>query len=487
MLHRKLICIFAIAALLPAVASAQFGNFGGGGGGGNFGGGGGGGNFGAGGGGGAQGGGGNQGGGNFGGVAIDADGVVTPRFETIRSAALLQKRLAEAAGKALPQDLNTPSKLRKVSLVKLEQACKAYARDKKEIPLDIAHLAGLQRIDYLFVYPETQDLVIAGPAEGFAPDGTGRIIGVSTGRAPLRLDDLMVALRVARNNQVIGCSIDPVQERLAQLNQYISTSTGPATVSVARARYQVMARILGLQDVRVFGVPGDSHFAQVLVEADIRMKRISVGVDPSGVRGLPSALAMTKPGGNSMQRWWFSPLYDAFQKSKDGNAYQFSGQRAQLSSQEEIADAAGQRSNAPFTRVSTKRFAQTFTEKFPDLVERVPVFAEMQNLFDLAVLSALIRKEQLSRRVGWDMELFLDPVMAPIPKGVVPKHTQSIFNSKKAGRLVIGLISGGVSINPVQTANSVSIDDAKDTKLAELGQESQRKPKDSKDIQWWWD
>ncbi|MDA1013336.1 MAG: DUF1598 domain-containing protein, partial [Planctomycetota bacterium] len=435
-------------------------------------------------------GGGNQGGGNQGGggVVIDANGVVTPKFDTGRSSALTQKRLEEAAKKALPSDLNKPIALRKVSLVQLEEVCKAYSRDKKKLPLDIVFLAGLQRIDYVFVYPETNDLVIAGPAEGFAPDATGRIVGVKSGRSPLRLDDLIVALRVARNNQVIGCSIDPVQQRIAQLQQYIQTNTGATRASVARARYKVMADILGLQDIRVFGVPEDSNFAEVMVEADIRMKRISLGLDMPRVRGLASSLALTRPGTNSMQRWWFSPLYEAFQKSVDGNAYQFAGQRAQLLSQEEIPNANGQIQNAAFTQVSTQKFAQNFTEKFPDLVEAVPVFAQLQNLFDLAVLSALLQKEKLPQRVGWGMSLFLDPVMAPIPKGTVPKHTNSIFNSKVVGgRTVIGLISGGVTINAVNTVNSLRVLDAKDGVLASLGKQSFQKKQDSKDIQWWWD
>ena len=63
------------------------------------------------------------------------------------------------------------------------------------LPSDQKSIEDLQRIDYVFVFPESKDLVIAGPAEGFAADSTGRVVGVTTGRPPLRLDDLMVALR----------------------------------------------------------------------------------------------------------------------------------------------------------------------------------------------------------------------------------------------------------------------------------------------------
>ncbi len=48
----------------------------------------------------------------------------------------------------------------------------------------------------------------------------------------------------------------------------------------------------------------------VLVEADLRMKRIALGKDPAGVRGVPSHLSLMRLGDASMTRWWFVPLYD---------------------------------------------------------------------------------------------------------------------------------------------------------------------------------
>ena len=43
-------------------------------------------------------------------------------------------------------------------------------RDEQPIPEELFYLAGLQRIEQIFVFPEEQDLVIAGPAEGFIPE-----------------------------------------------------------------------------------------------------------------------------------------------------------------------------------------------------------------------------------------------------------------------------------------------------------------------------
>ena len=164
--HLRLPWLVLAAATLAVVAAtppcpAQFGFGGGGGmGGGGMGGGMGGGGFGGGG----QGGGGG-GGGFAGGVKVDAAGVVSTRFATSRAHLLAHKKAKALAKKHLAGDINRQSPLRKISLVRLERACARFEGKKAAAPLDIQFLAGLQRIDYLFVDPDGKDLVIAGPAE----------------------------------------------------------------------------------------------------------------------------------------------------------------------------------------------------------------------------------------------------------------------------------------------------------------------------------
>ncbi|MCH8830047.1 MAG: DUF1598 domain-containing protein [Planctomycetes bacterium] len=409
-------------------------------------------------------------------------------FSKIRSPRLQQLRIAALARKHLPADINASSKLRKVSLVRLEQACQQYARDKKHVPADLQYLAGLQRIDYVFIDPDQKDIIIAGPAEGFAPDTSGRVVGVTTGRPPLRLDHLMLALRAVARGDTIGCSIDPVDKNVVALNNYLRRNSRPASAAVARSRYPVMAKILGRNTVRIWGVPDNSHFAQMMVEADIRMKRMSMGLDHPGVRGFRSYLSMLRPQGNSMQRWWFTPLYDAFYTTKDGNAFQFAGQRAQLMSQEEVGDAAGGRSDAAFTRRSTKRYAKLFTEKFPQLAEKVPVFAELQNLIDLSILAALLQKKNIPQKIGWKMSLFLDEKRATIVKGFAPKQVPSIFSYRKARRgMIIGLIGGGVEINPMKTINSIEFKIAVRGQLPETLLQAKPPQKRPEKHPWWWD
>jgi hypothetical protein len=218
------------------------------------------------------------------------------------------------------------------------------------------------------------------------------------------------------------------------------------------------------------------------------MKRLAIGLDPAKVKNFRSHLALIGAGANSIQRWWFVPLYDAFTKTADGLAYQFAGQRVQLLSQEELVSPAGKRANAPFTRVSTEKFSKQFTARYPELADKIPAFAELQSLFDLAVLAALIQKEQLAAQADWDMGLFLDAQRALIVKRNVPRKVHSVSKYKVVGNNVfVAQVSGGVVIDPavVLSKNNEyrqdSGDKLRDTHNAAAGDD---RPDEHP---WWWD
>ncbi len=108
------------------------------------------------------------------GVDVDATGVLKVRQFDPRVA---QQRLI-AARKNLDNDLMRPSKLRKVSINRLEKALAARLAAGGRATEEMLGLAGLTSIDYVFYYPETGDIVVAGPAEGFIVDPTDRFVGL---------------------------------------------------------------------------------------------------------------------------------------------------------------------------------------------------------------------------------------------------------------------------------------------------------------------
>jgi hypothetical protein len=414
-----------------------------------------------------------------GGILINADGVIgSPQARRVNPA-LEQKRLQALAGQQLPSEMATASELRKVSLVRLEQQLQKAVDAGKDIDPKLRYLAGITQLQYVFAVPETGDLVLAGPAEGFAPLQDGRVVGVETGRPVLTLDDLLVMLRLASMRQSLGCSFDPEPSRLANAQAWNDANSSPASLNVARQRFYQMAKVLGNWNVTIFGLPKSCHAAVTAVEADYQMKRLALGLDRPRIRGFRSYLDMAKPGGNTMRRWWFAPRYEVIERSADGHVFHISGPRLQLLSQDELVDAQGNRSDAAFTEITAEKYTQQFNKHMPALCQQVPSFAGIQNLFDLAVACALIRSNDLQSVVGWEPTLLLDEKALPVQKYTVPMEVPSLVNVKSVSRsLLLGVTGGGVTIVPDRIIRRTNVLPAERTPVIQV---------DDAVASWWWD
>ena len=382
----------------------------------------------------------------IGGIRIDAVGVVSAIAPLKESVAAAKKRQLAYRTANLSEPLATATESRRVSLKQLDEQLAEIAKAGGEVPAELKYLAGLTRIDYVVVDRDAHDIALVGPAEAFAPDLQGRMRGVTTGRPVLNLEDLLVAWRtVYSGTTVVTCSIDPTQEGLAAFNAFISQPL-VASPSGAGQMFNTMATKLGRQVISVSGVPHDTHFAVVLVEADLRMKRIAIGEDPSGVRGVTSHLSLMRLGDAASSRWWFVPLYDPLEANADRSLYHLSGQRLQLLGQDEFTNSQGQRSNVPFNKLGTTKFVQQFTAKIPELAVAHPAFAELQNLFDWMVVCTLIRRHQLDASIQWQPVVLGDAKLWPTKSYPVPTGVDSVAATNRVGRTILGLV-GGVELN----------------------------------------
>jgi hypothetical protein len=425
------------------------------------------------------------------GIAIDANGVLSTKEFPDATGRLMAKRLADAKA-ALPGDMLRWSDLRKVSLVKLERAI-ADRIDKGE-SLDDAmrHLAGLQRVQYAFVYPDERDIVVAGPAEGWVEDLSGRTVGLTTGRPTLLLEDLLVALRVyppgSRAKPFIGCTIDPRPEGLAQLARFQKTIPAAiaeeqrelATVQIAKG----MRDSLGMSNIRVFGVSDRTHFAQVLIEADYRMKLIGIGLEPPPVDMITFIAALQGARVSAMQRWWFTPHYDCVKVTEDRLAMELVGQGVQLQNEDMALGpdgrlmAGGKKPNKASTQ-----FTSSFTKKFVQIAARVPVYAQLRNMIDLVILAAFICEHDYYTRAGWQPGVMAQEDQLPVETLATPRHVQSVVNAVwKENQLYVP--AGGVSIHPHLALEASRLQSDKDGKL------NTRRKKVAETVtadRWWWD
>jgi len=234
-----------------------------------------------------------------GGISVDARGIVGNLDPTaVESLAAERRRALADAGWS-----GTPGDARKVSL-KAVAAAVATAADAGAV-------------------------VLSGPADALVVNQAGDVVGAATGRPPLVLEDLVVALRAinATRNGGVSCSIDPTREGVTNLQAVLSRQ-GPVGAD-PRPTFAAMEKALGPQKVTVTGVPTDSRMARVLVAADYRMKRIGMGHEPSGLAKLPSYLDMLPAGGRAMAtpRFWLEADYDPIARDPDELAWKIGGRR----------------------------------------------------------------------------------------------------------------------------------------------------------------
>ncbi len=391
-----------------------------------------------------------------GGVSIDAAGAL---MNAERDAVRQLAKVRMQALAAVPGDLKEPAELRKISLRQLEVAIGDLLRAGKPLPDEIRYLAGLQRIRYVFVYPETKDIVLAGYGEGWTINEQGFVVGATTGRPVLLLDDLLLALRTARpaSREGISCSIDPTAEGVLKLQAFVSTLTGIG--DNPRATLDAIEHHLGAQTIRVEGVPADSHFARVLVAADYRMKRMAMHFEPAPVPGLQSYLTMLKgkSSGKAMQnmmpRWWLATNYDPLLTDGEGLAWELRGQGVKAMAEDDFVAADGTRKPSGKANPVANRWADNMTARYEELSAKSPIFGQLRNCMDLAIISALLFKEDLTGKAGCALPLLLDAVDLPTELFQAPTQVPSKASVVETRSNYIISVSGGVAIDSWQQAD----------------------------------
>jgi hypothetical protein len=388
-----------------------------------------------------------------GGVSIDPDGVLNaPTTQDDRDLAALRERTPLN----VPDALDEYTEMRAVSLKQIEATIARCRAENKPLPEEVEYVAGLLRVRYVFVYPERKDIVIAGPAEGWKMDQLGNIVGRTTNRPVLKLDDLMMALRsgAASRSEPITCSIDPTPEGIQRLNELTSRLQN---IGNPDNTLQMIEEAKGPQRISVTGVPASSHFARVLVAADFRMKRIAMDFVQAPVQGLPSYLDMIPATGRGTQnmtpRWWLAPNYEPLAKTADGLAWELRGPGVKCMTEDEFVSETGERTRTGQASGPAAKWASMMTEKFGELADEDSAFGQLRNVMDLAVIGALIEKEQLFQQAGLDAPWLMG--QEELDRYPAPTHTSTQASAvRKRGAWVISA-SGGVEIVPWQIADKV--------------------------------
>ena len=433
-------------------------------------------------------------------MSYDQNGVrVDPNGILLRSAVVDQNGRLAALGQAardasINSDMAQPSKLRWVSLARLEKAVAERLQEGQPVLETMRHMAGLHHIQYVVIVPEEKDILIGGPAEGWRYTATGSVVGKESGHPTLYLDDLVTVLRTfsAQGTGLFGCSINPRKEGLRAVKEYVEASQAKGAVppeGMKRFLGDIQKR-MGLQDLEIFGVPANSRVAKVLVTADYRMKLI--GIDrleaipeiPSVFDLLPKFSGKEPPALDAL-RWWLTMKYDAIAHSPDRNVYEIQGSSVLVLSEDQIVQADGERIQTGQASPVNTAFAKNFTEHYQELAKKDLVFAELQNIFDLGMVAALVQSERLSQRAGWEPGVFdVEGRYRPAVMATA-KTVDSVINHRiYRGKDIVVQVAGGVRADVLNTARDKNLR----KESGELDQVAQlARPSQLPEGRWWWD
>lgn len=367
------------------------------------------------------------------GVKIDANGTLSAR-QTDNTSELAAQRVRARA-------LNQPPKnqdLTYVSLPKLFAEVQSLTAANKELPDRLRFLSGLTQIRYVFVYPEEHDLIIAGPSEEFDATSTKtEPTGKVTGRPVMHLDDLITALRCGAGDRqkAFGCSIDPTPDALNRCNAIMKEMAG----ATRGARMNAMKEAIGLQKVTLFGTPADSRMTYITVAADYKLKRMCLALDPIPVPGVGSPVDNTKATGN---RFWFEANYAPLLVSAQSDAYELRGPRLILKAGAFSFDEKGGTETA-------RTFAKNFTAKIPQLATVTPLYADLQNVADMSVVAALIRKDDLVHKAGVDFSWIMSDKNYQTARFPTALTAETVVNYTNGS-----IVAGGVTLDPSKVVSS---------------------------------
>jgi hypothetical protein len=417
--------------------------------------------------------------GTDGGVAIDTNGAIE-QAEQRDVVALCDAR--RAALSRLVGDITKRSELRKISLHRLNTLMAQHVSQNEPLSSEMLYLAGLQRVEYVFAYPDYNDVVLAGPAEGWTVDGAGNIVGVNSRAAVLQLIDLIAALRTTDEllaGELISCSIDPTPAGLKRFVRVMRGDQSPSSQLLRR-----MEQALGPQTITLTGVSPESHFAQVLVAADWQMKRLGMGLAPSPVGGLTSYLELLNDDPDPMPRialprWWIAYGEKPVERDSEGLGWRISRPGIQVRTAAGRLGSDGRIATQIESDQMAKKWADSMTAHYDQLAKVEPVFGQLRGCMDLALATAILASGDLLSQVGLELPMLLDDKQVQLAAHRVPKHVASRASAIHLGRAWVVSVSGGVELDVPRVVNAADVQ-------AEVHQ-ARKRASPNQSTSWWWD
>lgn len=418
--------------------------------------------------------------GAVGGIQVDPQGLVNqldPK-QLLMDRKSFRPRSQSTVGMATSQE----SARRVISLSNLDRELADRIERGDPVPGEMLMLAGMRSIEFVVSDLATHDVLIVGPAGDWETNRAGESKSVSSGSPVLRLQDFVECLRMARhsNRGPISCSIEPTEE-----GQQRYAKARSRVRSFSRQSADALQSAMGDQQVLIEGVDPTSRFAQVLVSADVAMKRLAMGYDASPVANMPSYLDSLKSRSVATRltspRWWMVPNYPPMKCSADRLTWQIHGSTAGISTmtQDSTLGKNGTRDYQDAANPLAQHWADAMSEHYDKISREITIFGELRNCINLAVACSLIAHEGLDVQADCDWTILTDPSRLTTPKYQVPERipSKAALVAGKAGWIVS--VSGGVELDPWGITKNVDATDSV-APINTTASADQNQP-------WWWD
>jgi hypothetical protein len=353
----------------------------------------------------------------------------------------------------------TLKRFRVVSLKQLQEAVRqGFAKDVS--PDAVQNMCGLTTIEGYYIDRKNKDLLIFGKVDSEMP--------------PLLFDDFIVALRCAMKKYVAdnvftppGCSIDPSVRMLKRLNaieKQILSESSMSRLQAYKADYEeACAR---RQEVKVLGVPFNTHFASVLVKADYDMKRIVIGADAIDIPGVVDLYSLSSYGARQavlskktmlrpttiLCRYWFKPAQFQFLEQKDW--VMLDKCEIELLTEEQYLtedDSVKGRGSADLYSV---KVADSFTTYYTYIAQKRRIFHQLKELMRMYIVLEAMYVKDVHLDSGMNFGYFLKTYQLPkyfVSSSLLGKsryiaetYTRETFDQTEQSILVFP-ICGGVN------------------------------------------
>jgi hypothetical protein len=309
---------------------------------------------------------------------------------------------------ASPASLDYQGRHTALSLRVLSKEAGNFLLSHSSLPDTLATLCRIREFEGFVVDAENGDVIVVGREAGQG--------------SFLHLDDLVVGVRSVWKPGIepVFCSLDPRREDVLAIKQLALQADTIQSPEKGRQLIEQVKAVWGSQLIRIGGVPKDSRYAHIMIDADCHLKKACLGAQK--ISGLDSYLdikvSQTKKrlmegkegllSGVSFNRFWFSVQkeYPTFLE-QEGIVW-LEACPIILLTEKQLDSLSGALYDAEEDDPVAIAFAERFSDQFPSLAGRVAPYAALRNLYLLKSVLEALRYRQGAERAGLNLGVFLD-------------------------------------------------------------------------------